>query len=188
MLGTGLFGECLPCSKPPAGDDLHISKGESHGLGELAPSLTRSSSLHVVKAEGLGVSPTLVVPIGLSWTRTDEITPNLLSGASPPYLRESCIETRLPSRRDVAAEPKSAQVQLDIEHSCSFRCPFYRGSCPFYRGSCPIYRVACSFFLTAKSTFERAPSLWEVQTCSGRLSGLSPRRERLTGILGFDSN
>ena len=73
---------------PPAGVDLRISTGERHGFGALTPLVARASSLHtVLRAEASTVSPKLVQPIGSSsWTRSDEIFPDLPSGAKPSLL------------------------------------------------------------------------------------------------------
>ena len=68
----------LVCSKSPAGVSMRISMGKRRGFGHLAPSSTRASSRHFVRAEGpvISSSPKLVQLMRSSLTRVNEIYSN----------------------------------------------------------------------------------------------------------------
>ena len=112
--------EAEPASgKPPAGVNVRISTGERRDFGASAPSLTRASSLDLVKSGSSAKLPKLVKLVGSSLTRADEISPyfSLIIYCGALYAHESLhLDLRLPSRRDVAAESHAA-VLLDATFS-----------------------------------------------------------------------
>ena len=108
------------CSEPPAaGISMRMSTGEIGGFGESAPVSNRMSPMLCSGAEDSAEPSELIRLIGSSLPGTDNISIYILfGGTSSLRCESSCLEIRLPSRRDVAAEPEAA-IQRDADYSCS---------------------------------------------------------------------
>ena len=87
-------------SKPPAGVDVRIFTGDKCDFGASTPLLTRASSLHIVRAESPAVPADRVV---MDPDRRDISQSSVWCKVILTFASHSCLEMRLPSRRDVAA-------------------------------------------------------------------------------------
>ena len=76
--------EAVPASsKPSAGVDVRISPGKIHGFGTSAPSSTRASSRHIMRAEGVAFFAE-ADQTQLSSTRADVVSLCLARSAAAP--------------------------------------------------------------------------------------------------------